>query len=104
MLLSLACAGSGEIDGGAVLAVDLNLHFAGAHFFWGDDRYAGAGKWAAPDVSRRITDGQVVIEIAVAQIAAAAPAGGHHAWIVVVDPRFVVGDAKNSAAGGQWLV
>ena len=44
-----------------------------------------------------VADGQVVVEIAGAQIAAANPSDGHCARIVVVDPALVVRDPQHAA-------
>src|SRR5579883_3470886 len=78
-LLCLPCSGGGQVHCRAALAVNLNLNLAGPRFFWSDDRQSGAGERTAPEISRRVAGGEVVVEVAGTQVAAAHPAGGDHA-------------------------
>ena len=90
-LLDQALATFGEVRRGARLAVNLNLNFSGSSFFRSDNRDAASGERRPPDITGRIAGGEVIVEIAGAQIATANPAGIGCARIVIVEPAFVVG-------------
>ena len=101
LLLGLARTGRRQVYRDAGLSVNLNLDLAGARFLRRDDRHAASGERTAPDIARRFAGGEIVVEIAGAQVAAANPSDCHRARIVVVEPALVMGDAQHAAPPSQ---
>src|SRR5450631_287137 len=96
-LFCLARAGRGQIRCRTALAVNLNLDLASSRFFWRDHRNVRARERSTPDITGRLADGEVIIEVASAQVAAAYPSRIRRARVVVIDPALVMGDAQNPA-------
>src|ERR1035437_9949591 len=103
-LLGLARAGSGQIRRRTRLAVNLNFDLSDSGFFRGDNRNAAAGERTTPDITRRVAGGEVIVEVAGAQVAAANPSGSDGTRVVVVEPAFVVGDAQDPGRRCQRLI
>ena len=103
-LLWLASACGSQVRYCAGLTVNLDFELPGPHFFRGNDLNTAAGEGRTPDISRCVAGGQVVVEIAAAQVAPTDPSGIRGARVIVVNPAFVMGDAQDSAPGCKLLV